>query len=516
MTGAGAGGPAGRRGRPALAGLGAAAAMALGGVIAYQPSAAAVVVPGLVALLALVAGALALAPRSDPTLRRWVVSWTLAAFGLHLGVGLVVFSSHSLAGYLSSDATTYLTGGLGLLQHWAHGAPMPGPSLLPPGKAGFSYLLGGLFVVLGPHPQAALVVNAAMAAAIVPLLSDATYRHLGRAASRPVPVVATLLPGFLIWGSQLLREAGVYFLMAVAMACAIRLVRRPSPAPLVILGAALGLLVTFRADTGLVMAGALAVAVIAGGPQLAKGLASGMAVAVLVGALVLGAGLGYSGYHLVTKTNLHQINNIRSDSSQSASSGFLPEASVSTPGHAVDYLPLGATYFLLGPAPWQIHQARQLLALPDVATWWFLLPSLWRGLRAARRRRGREVLVYVLPALALTAVLALIVANYGTSVRERMQVVIIVVPLIGLGWSERHGGPGWRHPTAPDGRAPSRLPSRAGASPGPPGSPQPPRGGASALRGTGAPRSNAGSQSGHEATSPSPIVTREEEAPDDP
>ena len=47
-------------------------------------------------------------------------------------------------------------------------------------------------------------------------------------------------------------------------------------------------------------------------------------------------------------------------------------------------------------------------------------------------------MLYLLPAFALTLVLALLIANFGTTVRERMQVVVILVPLIGLGWSVRH------------------------------------------------------------------------------
>jgi hypothetical protein len=79
-----------------------------------------------------------------------------------------------------------------------------------------------------------------------------------------------------------------------------------------------------------------------------------------------------------------------------------------------------------------------LSALPDLLVWWFLLPSLWRGVREGWRRRGREVLIYLLPAVAVTVVLTLIVANFGTVIRERMQVVLALLPLIGLGWSVRH------------------------------------------------------------------------------
>jgi hypothetical protein len=153
---------------------------------------------------------------------------------------------------------------------------------------------------------------------------------------------------------------------------------------------------------------------------------------------------------LVTDTNLQQVNNVRANSSQSAASGFLPNADVANARHAVSYLPLGGAYFALGPAPWQLHNLRQVSALPDLVVWWFLLPSLWRGIRQGWRRRGREVLVYLLPALFVTVGLALLVANFGTVVRERMQVVVLLIPLIGLGWSVRH-------PAAP---APSDAASR--------------------------------------------------------
>jgi hypothetical protein len=172
--------------------------------------------------------------------------------------------------------------------------------------------------------------------------------------------------------------------------------------------------------------------------QLVGGFASGVGTLVLILALVLGGGLGYSGYRFVTHSSLAEVNNVRADSSRSAASGYLQSSDVSTVQHAASYIPVGATYFVLGPAPWQIHGLRQALAIPDALVWWFLLPSLWRGIREGRRRRGREILIYLLPALALTVVLTLLIANFGTAVRERMQVIILLVPLMGLGWSIRH------------------------------------------------------------------------------
>ena len=413
-------------------------AAVLGVAIVKEPLVVALVVPGVAVVLIVVAVTRYLTASSDARLRRWVTGWTLAAFAIHLAAGIVILSSPTLISYFGGDATTYSTGALGIFQHWTQGGSLP--TNLPAGKTGFYYMLAALFFTFGVHAQAGMIVNAAMAALVVPLLCDATYRHFGPAAVRAVPVMATLLPGFLIWGSQLLREAGVYFFMAVAINCAVRLLHRTSLTALLMMVGAIALMVTFRADVALVAGGALAIAITVGRRNVGGGLASGLGAVALVLALVLGGGLGYSGYRFVTHASFNQVNNIRADSSQSASSGFLQQGSVSTANHAASYIPLGTTYFMLGPAPWQIRGGRQLFSIPDVLVWWALLPSLWRGIREAKRRRGREIVVYVLPALALTIVLALIIANFGTAVRERMQVVVILVPLIGLGWSVRHPG----------------------------------------------------------------------------
>jgi hypothetical protein len=414
----------------------ATAAVVLGAAIVYQPVLAAVLVPGIALLLLVVGVTRALTPSSDAGTLSWVMTWTLAAFAIHLAAGLVIVGSSDLTRYFGGDAVTYSTGAAGILQHWTHGAALP--TNLPTGKTGFFYMLAALYLGFGVHPQAGIVVNAAMVALVIPLLTDATRRHLGSAAARPVPVLVTLMPGFLIWGSQLLREAGVYLLIAVALNCAIRMMSRTSVSAMVVMVVAVGLLFTFRADVGLLVGAGLAIAVTLGRRQLAGGLAGGVGTLALVLALVVGGGLGYSGYRFVTHTNLAQVNIVRTDSSHSAASGFLQASDVSTPQHAASYIPLGATYFVLGPAPWQVRSLRQILAVPDALVWWFLLPSLWRGIREGRRRRGREILIYLLPALALTVVLTLLIANFGTAVRERMQVIIFLIPLIGLGWSVRH------------------------------------------------------------------------------
>lgn len=381
-----------------------------------------------------------------------VMRWTLAAFAVHLLLSILI----NAAIYDQSDAKTYHRDAVKIVQHWRDHTFPPPP--LPHGKEGFYYLLAGLFWLFGPHNMVGLIVNAALAAALVPLLTDLTRRLLGDVAAVYAPRLVLLLPGLLLWTSQLLKEAATIFLIAVAVSCAVRLLTRLRVQALLLFAAALALLFTFRSYVGLVVAVGLVAGIALGRPSMRSGVGAGLAAVVLLGALIAVTGVGYSGYQAAAGSNLKHANLVRKDLAASAKSGFGSDVDISTPANAISHLPQAVVSFLLGPYPWQLRGGRQLIALPDVLAWWLLLPSLWRGLRSAVRRRGRAVLVLVLPALVTTALLSLVVGNFGTVVRERNQVVIMAVPLLALGLAEGHARslPG----------APSAHVSATSASPG--------------------------------------------------
>jgi 4-amino-4-deoxy-L-arabinose transferase-like glycosyltransferase len=315
----------------------------------------------------------------------------------------------------------------------------PAPDL-PSGKEGFFYVLGFLYEVFGAHVESGLVFNALLSAALVPLLTDVTRRMFGRDAARAIAPLALLLPGLLIWTSQLLREAAVLFLIVVAVDLALRILDRFSLANVVGLSVALALLFTFRANVAFVVLGGLAIGLIVSRRHVVSGLGLGAGILSLSLVLVVSAGIGYSGYRTAADADLTQVNTIRLDSSSSAASGFAQAKDVSTPAGAAAYLPYGLVEFALGPFPWQVHSLRQLPALLDVAVLWVLLPSLRRGIAESRRRRQRAAFVLLIPAAITACMLALLVANFGTVVRERTQVLVLLVPFISLGLAVRDRG----------------------------------------------------------------------------
>ena len=194
--------------------------------------------------------------------------------------------------------------------------------------------------------------------------------------------LVVLLPGLLVWTSQLLREAAVLFLIVAAADLALRASERLRLGEFSLLTAVLAMLFLFRANVAYVLLGGLAVGLILSRRHVVSGLGLGAGVLSLSLVLVVSAGVGYSGYRTAAGADLHQVNTIRLDSSGSAASGFAGSEDVSTPTRAAVYLPYGLVQFALGPFPWQVRGIRQIPALVDGA------PAGSGGRRREDERRG--------------------------------------------------------------------------------------------------------------------------------
>lgn len=415
----------------ALAGIGGL----LGAMVVQLEGGIALIAPtmlGIVLLMALVRG---LIQWPDEDARRRIMWWTMVSFAAHLAFGLAATDiSRGLRYYLGTDGVGYDVAARAIAKHWESGLPMP---RVPSGKEGFYYMLAGLYRVFGSYNSAGLAVNAALAAGLVPVMADLTKRLFGSAAARYAVPLVVVFPGLFLWTSQLMREAGMLFLIVVALNCAVRLVERVSPLPLVVLTTTLLLAFTFRAWVALILGAGLLVGITVGHSDIASGIATGVGTLVMLAAVMLASGLGYSGYKAATSVDLKQADVVRKDNSTTANTGFDAEVDISSAPTALGYLPLGVVNFVLGPFPWQIRGTRQLPFIPDMLLWWALLPSLRTGFRSADRQLGRRRLLIVLPALGMTLFLSLALGNFGIIVRERLQVLVLVVPLMAMGLAER-------------------------------------------------------------------------------
>jgi 4-amino-4-deoxy-L-arabinose transferase-like glycosyltransferase len=387
---------------------------------------------------ALLAGALVVrmgeVAAGDEDAHARLVRWSVGAFLAHLAFGLVVVKSGALTRYLGPDALTYHAFAGAIVSHWTDGTALP---RLVGGKEGFFYLLAGIYWVFGAHMAGGMAFNAALGGCLVPLVTDTTRRLFGPAAARYAAPLVVLLPGLFLWSSQLLKEAPVLALLALAANCAVRIGERVSLGATMTLVTAVALLLAFRGPVGLVAGAGIVGGVVLGRKELVSGLATAGIVVGLMAAFVVVGGVGQSGYQTSVASNLAEASVTRQNLALAAESGFGADRDTSTSGRALAYLPIGMFSITLGPFPWQGGSVRQLASLPDVVVWWWLLPVLWRGYVEGRRRIGRRVMTVVLPAVTTWSLLALVISNYGLVSRERVQVVVLLAPLLALGLASR-------------------------------------------------------------------------------
>jgi hypothetical protein len=430
--------------------------IALAGVMGMSvlkaPSLAAMLVAFAMGVPLLVVITLVMTRDEDEETRVRLVRWTTLSLIVHVVLAVFLARGSGVFDPRNYDGGTYHSYATGILNHWNLGFPIPD---ITSGKEGFPYLLAGIYWLVGPHIEIGLIINAALAAAMVPVMHDTTRRLFGPAAARYIPALVTFVPGFLLWTSLLLREAGILFLVAVIANCATRLSGRLSPGPLLVLPVALGLLFSFRGNVALVMTMGVVLALVISRGQTIGGFALGAGTSTVIFVVIVVLGLGYSGYQFSSGADLEEVNVIRSELSR-ANSGFAEDADVSTTSNAIVYLPIGLPNLLLGPYPWMIKSTRQAFLLPDLLVWWWLLPATWRGLRAGIRTAGRRTAILLLPGGMIAVALALVIGNFGTTIRERPQVLLLLMPFVALGLAVR------QHPQVQ--AAPSTSPSVGHAS----------------------------------------------------
>lgn len=408
-------------------------AIAVGAAVVIVPGFTALAIPATLGVMAVATLARALA--QGPGEAGWLLRWTFASYVAHLAVGLLTTNySQTVYEFFADDAGLYHTSAIALVDHWVHGTSIP---WLGAGKEGFSYLLGALYWAFGPYTAAGLAMNATFAAGLVPIVTD-IVRRTGSTAMRFVPPVLVFTPSFLIWPSQLLREASVLFFVAVTFNAAFRLSQRVTPGSVGAVAAGLACLFTLRAPVAVALAVGLVVAAFVGQKHLLRNILAHLGVTALLATLVLLLGLGYSGYQYVLNADLETASQLRVAGSYDANTAFDLDADISNPVRFAAYLPVGVVRFLIGPFPWEVEGLLETPGLVDAFISVMLLIFALRGLREAKVCLARVRTILFIPAAALTILFAPLLANYGLVLRERTQVMLLLVPLIVLGIEARH------------------------------------------------------------------------------
>ncbi len=286
-------------------------------------------------------------------------------------------------------------------------------------QVGYFAVVGVLYGVFGPIQIVPVLVNCIVGALCARPAFAIAARMGGRPAARTAALLVTFFPSLVLWSSLLVREAFVLFAILWSARLAQSLLQRFRPATLLGLFACLAGLATLRAYVFLVLVGAILLAyLMAAIRSPARALATGLVCGAGILMLVKGAGLAQD---FLAEASLQNLALRRQYNALGGPGGIgLEGHDLSTPMGALTYLPIGLSYFLLAPFPWE-SGGRQMFALPEVLVWYVCIPFVVTGTIYALRHRRRAALVPLLMALLLTILYALVEGNVGIIFRHRAQ-----------------------------------------------------------------------------------------------
>src|ERR1044072_5808723 len=419
-----------------------ALALAVGVSLTFPTEGAAAVV--LCALLATASGAIV---SRHKTQARFLLQVFAAAVLIRAAIGSLIYYFR-LQEFFGGDAFTYDWRGTMYVQYWrgnmgyAYYSQVIGPSVYR--NWGMDYLVGIIYMVLGRNMLAVQFFNAVVGAATAPVIflcSRQIFQNM-RVAKIATLFVA-FFPSLVLWSSQGLKDGPIVFLLALTMLATLKLGERLSMKYVTVLIFALYGLLCFRFYIFYMTAAAVCGAFVIGRrPQTTRSLIRQFAVV-----LVVGVGLTYlgvlrtGGNQFDTFGDLDMVQRSRADLVRSANTGFGSDVDVSTASGAISAVPLGLTYLLLAPFPWQLASVRQSITLPEMIIWWVSFPLLLIGIWFTLKHRLRQALPILLFTTMLTLAYSIFQGNVGTAYRQRSQILVFYFIFVAVGavlFKERH------------------------------------------------------------------------------
>jgi 4-amino-4-deoxy-L-arabinose transferase-like glycosyltransferase len=371
--------------------------------------------------------------------RRFLLHIFLMGMLVRVLVGGLIYR-FELQGFFGGDAFTYDQYGYLLSYSWQHGTLFADEWFTAGGGGGWGmiYIVAAIYTFVGRNMLAVQFFNAVLGAATAPIIYLCA-QHLFRNSrvSRTSAYLVGLYPSLILWSSQGLKDSPIIFLLALSILATLKLGEKLNLKYFLILVGALFGILTLRFYIFYMLIVAIGGTFVIG--QRAISAQSLMRQFVIV--IGLGLALTYLGVSQTASTqienyaNLEAVQHSRVTQSRLANTGFAQDVDVTTTSGALSALPIGLTYLLFAPFPWQLLNLRQSITLPEMVVWWGSFPLLVLGLWFAIKYRLRQVLPILIFTVMLTLAYALVQGNIGTAYRQRSQLLIFYFMFVAVGLS---------------------------------------------------------------------------------
>ena len=374
----------------------------------------------------------AIARRLGPGESEWLVRVLIPAFLIRLGCA-TMFALIPSTRIFHEDATGYERVGVNLAAGWLGEGP-PADFRGWGQNTGYFYFCALLYYVSFLCRVVPSYVNALLGTINVFLVYRLAREFFHIVVARRAALLTAFIPSMILWSSVALKDTPMTFLIVLSLSSCVRLKQRFS------LGSLLGTVLPVLAIQPLrfyivyILSFAILLSLfMERGFQAVAGISKQLAFAVLVALLLVMVGASGRVQEGTEVLSLERVSSFRQGLSTTADSGFAQGVDISTPGRALAFLPIGMSYLLLSPFPWQFGSLRALFAGPEMVLWWLLIPSLLRGIFYAIKTRFSECSPLLVFALILTLAYSLVHGNVGSGFRQRAQIFVFFFIFASLG-----------------------------------------------------------------------------------
>jgi 4-amino-4-deoxy-L-arabinose transferase-like glycosyltransferase len=368
----------------------------------------------------------------EPGERSWLITLLIVAFLLRVAAA-TMFAAFPPLRVFHEDAEGNEYNALYLASVWRNEAP---PIPVPASNFGYVQLAAAVYYVLGRYPVNASLFNALLGTMLGFLIYNLAKKIFHEIVARRAALLVCLMPSMIMWGSIALKDVPVTFCIVLSLSSCVDLKNKLS------LEALAGTLLPIAAIQPMRFYIVYFVAfAIIGSLALDRSLSYFTGIYRQVFILIAFAGL----FILLGITDraeadsqllsLEYLSQYRHGMAVTANSGFDADVDISQPGSALAYLPIGISYLLLAPFPWQMTSLRPLIAAPETIFWWTLFPATIRGIVFSARTRFSETSPLLVFTTTLTAVYSLMHGNVGSAFRQRAQILVFLFIFTALGTS---------------------------------------------------------------------------------
>lgn len=391
----------------------------------------------------------------------------LGAFGLRVLFTFICFQTGFINRLGGADDTVWMAM-WDRARYWETSGPDPIYSIFDPAliksNPAYHWIGSYFYYILQVRSQMALAfINCFLNALTVVLIYRIASEFFDKKAAIFAGFIAAIMPGFLVWSALTIKETWLIFLELAAFYLVSKACREKSSAHVVFYSVLIFLLtmltMSFRHYVAYTMVFGIVISVLSWRSRAPlRSAAIGVVVSILL--LQVSNAVGVTSFDLAgfTASRNEELTAFRkaiSDASQEGTnSAVILEYDTNTAEGALAMLTVGSFYVLMSPFPWQVSSLRQLMTLPDVLLWWYLvLCFMVPGIKYAWRKHPQFLISIVAFAVPLLMFYGMMFANIGLAYRQRAQMMPFFLLAAAAGYEKRQREKAGRNSRAIQNRA---------------------------------------------------------------